>query len=448
MSTGRGCAVGAADLPVWVCSECGGENAHAEQAVAERDELLAVAREDIANLERELRVKRAQIARMRAEQDGALQNHPHYAAGQRVLQHWKKTCAPKARELGGKRLDVVLARLNGGYTEADLKRAVDGYGMRPYVVNGKRAAAGARDDWWADAELIFRDAKHVDAGLRIADHADDLQSALTAPAAVLSDPAPNEPEGDLGRIGTRALAYVKLGWHVFPCRPDAKEPATPHGLEDAKCSEAAVRGAWGKYPNLNVAVRTGAESGFVVLDIDGETGADSLRYLERQHGDLPLTASVVTPSGGSHYYFQHPGVELRNTVSILAPGIDTRGDGGYVLAPGSVVNGRPYEVDESAPIAPMPAWLLRALTEHQAAAGRGKSPEERAKLIGEGAGEGSRNQRLASHVGWLLHHHELEVARAMAHAWNEARLKPPLTAREVDQTVDSIGRSDARKRAA
>jgi hypothetical protein len=203
-------------------------------------------------------------------------------------------------------------------------------------------------------------------------------------------------------MGTAGLGYVRRGWHVFPCRVDEKEPATPRGFKDAKCSEATVRAVWGKNPDLNVAVRTGEASGLVALDVDGDHGADSLRALERKYGDLPKTYSVTTQSGGTHYYFQHPGGTLRNTAGTLAPGLDTRGDGGYVLAAGSVVNGRPYVVDEDVEVAPMPGWLLdllRALSDPKQSpastgdSSRGHQDQDQDQYPHKGRGEASERAK-------------------------------------------------------
>ena len=101
---------------------------------------------------------------------------------------------------------------------------------------------------------------------------------------------------------------------------------------------------------------TGAASGIWVLDIDVKpdaNGAAELAKLEQIHGRLPKTLIVSTPSGGTHYYFQHTeGIGNRGRVE---PGIDVRGQGGYVIwwfAAGHEC------LDHTAP-APWPAWLSR-----------------------------------------------------------------------------------------
>lgn len=158
-----------------------------------------------------------------------------------------------------------------------------------------------------------------------------------------------------------ALLYVDLGWHVFPCKPDDKRPLTPHGFKDATTDPARIREWFAQWPDANLAAATGAASGFVALDVDKKDGApgfESLHALEQEHGALPATMASQTPSGGKHFLFAHPGRVVKNSASLLAPGIDIRGDGGYVVTPPSLVNGKRYMWTREVAIAPLPAWLL------------------------------------------------------------------------------------------
>lgn len=151
-----------------------------------------------------------------------------------------------------------------------------------------------------------------------------------------------------------ALAYAAKGWHVFPCfepgaadpslcacgrdcgKNKAKHPRTKNGLLDATTDADKIRAWWEKWPRANVAVRTGKESGIIVLDVDGELGRQSIKGL-----NLPVTATVLT-GRGFHYYFKHPGGHV-TTKTGLFPGVDIRGDGGYVLAPPSRhISGKKY----------------------------------------------------------------------------------------------------------
>jgi hypothetical protein len=152
-------------------------------------------------------------------------------------------------------------------------------------------------------------------------------------------------------MGPAAIAYARRGWRVFPiwpirngrcacgsaCGRDAgKHPIgrlVPHGVHDATTEEACITRWWTEVPDANIGIATGAVSGLVVLDVDGEDGEASLAALEREHGPLPLTPTVLTGKG-RHLYFTHPGVPVPNRVRV-APGLDVRGDAGYVVAPPS-----------------------------------------------------------------------------------------------------------------
>lgn len=164
-----------------------------------------------------------------------------------------------------------------------------------------------------------------------------------------------------------ALGYAAAGWAVFPCQPRAKTPITRNGFKDASHAAVQVRAWWTKDPTANVGIATGTPSGFFVVDIDvsdGKPGRESLATLEREHGPLPTTQRARTGSGGEHLLFSMPdGLRMRSTTGALGTGIDTRGNGGYVVAAPSVhPSGKVYEWLNEAPIAAPPAWLVDLLT--------------------------------------------------------------------------------------
>jgi hypothetical protein len=157
-----------------------------------------------------------------------------------------------------------------------------------------------------------------------------------------------------------ALRLRARGVRLFPANPRNKRPMQEgHGFKDATLDERTIRGWFsGENPPM-IAMPTGASTGLVVLDADPPLGPESILDLERKHGRLPRTASATTPSGGSHYYFRHPGHEVPCSAGRIAPGLDLRADGGYVVLPPSRRDdGRRYTVDVAAPPAPMPGWLL------------------------------------------------------------------------------------------
>lgn len=159
-----------------------------------------------------------------------------------------------------------------------------------------------------------------------------------------------------------AKTYAAQGWHVFPLAERSKLPACQHGFKDATTDAAQIDALWNGRDNLNIGIATGALSGFFVLDIDGERGAASLAELEAKHGKLPDTLTSTTGKG-RHYLFQYvPGI--KSSASKIAPGIDTRSDGGYIVAPPSIhPNGAEYQfVNPLEDIAAAPQWLIDLLT--------------------------------------------------------------------------------------
>jgi hypothetical protein len=151
-----------------------------------------------------------------------------------------------------------------------------------------------------------------------------------------------------------ALALAAQGFPVFPCGRN-KRPSIPggRGFHDATTDADQIRSLFGRSGEL-VGCPTGAITGFDVLDFDYEHGA--AQWEQENLYRLPQTRIHRTQSGGRHYLFRHaPGV--RNTASKIAPGIDIRGEGGYVILPPSVG----YEVINDADLAEWPDWLLELI---------------------------------------------------------------------------------------
>ncbi len=154
---------------------------------------------------------------------------------------------------------------------------------------------------------------------------------------------------------------------VFPCDPGGKRPLTPSGFWDATTDDHRVRAWWGRWPAANVGVPTGRRSGLLVLDVDQRGGGpQSLAALEREHGPLPKTATGRTGGGGVHLFFRYPsGREVRNSAGVLGPGLDVRGEGGYVVVPPSRTRGA-YGWADRSPLADA-SWLLERLAEGEEA---------------------------------------------------------------------------------
>jgi Bifunctional DNA primase/polymerase, N-terminal/Primase C terminal 1 (PriCT-1) len=252
-------------------------------------------------------------------------------------------------------------------------------------------------------------------------------------------------------LGT-ALALAGKGLAVFPCMVRDKRPATPDGLKSATRDVSLIRHWWGLQPNYNVAVACGVVSGIFVIDVDGLDAELELRKLEKDHGELPPTVEVVTPRPGRHIYFRHPGVSVRNSASRIAPGVDTRGDGGYVLCPPSVhPSGKAYawSVDSASAFAAAPQWLLERMAERTNGNGaaRPTPPSEWRALMADGVPEGQRDSTLARITGYLLRHHIDPVfAAGFVEIFNTARCLPPLPEKDVARIVNSIAGKELKRR--
>jgi len=148
-----------------------------------------------------------------------------------------------------------------------------------------------------------------------------------------------------GQLLEAALAYARLGYPVFPCAPGGKTPITKHGCKDATTDEKQVEAWWRQTPNANIGLGT---TGLLVIDVDGAENpwlADEPEKARTFAG----TALSLTPRGGRHHVFrQPPGRSWGNTLGKLAPKVDTRGNGGYIVAPPSVVDGKSYRWAEGA----------------------------------------------------------------------------------------------------
>jgi len=243
-----------------------------------------------------------------------------------------------------------------------------------------------------------------------------------------------------------ALRYAEQGYLVFPCRPGSKLPAVAHGHNDATADPVQIEQWWRRWPRANIGLNCAS---LLVVDVDPDglswPGDDDKRLAIKNTG-CPLQR---TPRGGYHLVYSVPdGHHWRCSAGLLAPGVDTRTGGGYILAAPSIVKGACYKwirppVHKSE-LPPPPAWLveaLDALEQRRQCSSASDGQQTGQQLDGGILVEGMRNAGLASLAGRLrrsgLAQRELEAALLEA---NQLRCRPPLPEREVLVVARSIGR--------
>ncbi len=186
-------------------------------------------------------------------------------------------------------------------------------------------------------------------------------------------------------------------WHIFPVRPNSKHPYKDFSWpvqatnDPGFLAEVAATGIWpnrdpfsgGEAPkqwNINGCnwARATGEDGHVIVDLDIkrdpqtgeviENGIETWKKIIAFYGDPGKTLTIKTPGKGTrdepdqglHIAFKG---EAGSTQRKIGPGVDIKSSGGYVLIPGSTINGRKYEVAVDAPIITLPSWLADKLSE-------------------------------------------------------------------------------------
>lgn len=233
-----------------------------------------------------------------------------------------------------------------------------------------------------------------------------------------------------------ALTYAGMGFRVLPLVPGRKTPATSHGCKDATQDTSIIEKWWVQNPNYNIGLATG--DGLFVIDIDideeqGTNGEKALSEYEMERGKLPKTVESRTPRGGRHLFFK-TGTNIKCSTSIYH-GIDIRGDGGYVVASPSVVNGKKYQWTNA------PGIVEIAEADSNVFTFINPIPEDSNKKsvpfqMPEEIIEGNRTNMLVRMVGSLQAKGlSDEAIRAAVSAENETRCNPPLTDKELETTV-------------
>ncbi len=234
-----------------------------------------------------------------------------------------------------------------------------------------------------------------------------------------------------------AIQFAKSGNRVLPLRE--KKPRgdlAPRGVHSASSDIEQVTKWWTSAPDADIGIATGA--GLLVVDIDPRNGgSESVALLEKDIGSIPVTRRVRTGGGGEHIYLKvPPGVVVRCRSNIY-PGIDIKGDGGYVVAPPSIhETGECYEWMNAFPIADAPKALLSLISEAPRHIGTSSMSLEQSEVR-----EGGRNCYLASMAGTIRNRGVgRETLEKVLLAVNKDICVPPLPEHEVRTIAASIAR--------
>lgn len=236
-----------------------------------------------------------------------------------------------------------------------------------------------------------------------------------------------------------ATKLAKMGFKVFPLRENDKRPlfkgsAQTQGTTDLN----QVRDIWTQNPNANIGIATG--DSLTVIDVDtitahGVDGENSMLEYQVDNGFINETLEVTTPTGGKHYYYLTDN-EYSNKASIL-PGVDVRGLGGYVVGPGSTINGTLYEAKQLTKPQRANSEVLKLL----GACKKRETSTDPFKALEKGYSEtlipqGSRTDYLIKQCAQLCDGTKtLETMKRMIQVVNETNLETPLTDRELETEV-------------
>ena len=275
----------------------------------------------------------------------------------------------------------------------------------------------------------------------------------------------------MNNVVSTALSYVSEGLAVFPvqginsngrclcrageaCENPGKHPSVEGGCNSATIDPKLVEQWFTQRKNPNIGIATGSKWGYFALDVDVKSdGPANLATIEAERGTLPETVEEITGGGGRHKFFRTKGKPVQNSTSKIAPGIDIRGDGGYVVvAPSLHASGRQYEwVKGHAPgeieMAEAPEWLMELVQGGHSGASSplpGKRSQTMVSELADGRiPEGTRNDSLFKSGCRLrrLGCDEQEILEALQ-AINLAQCSPPLEEGDIEKIAASIARYD------
>lgn len=166
-------------------------------------------------------------------------------------------------------------------------------------------------------------------------------------------------------IVDHAVVLAEQGHKVFPIVPQGKKPKIEDFENNASVDILTISKWWNSWPNANIGIATGLVNNVFVVDLDGEDAIAWYASLGIPDGAIVATPRIGKEGRGFHHYYAIDGdIEIKTSRSEIYPNVDIRGEGGYVVAPGSVMAGKMYRGDLSN-IPDAPPELLELLPRRQ-----------------------------------------------------------------------------------
>jgi hypothetical protein len=251
-----------------------------------------------------------------------------------------------------------------------------------------------------------------------------------------------------------ALNLAARGFYIFPITSGKKSPPALKNWQGEATRDADIINLWWDLADYNVGISTtkfGDSQALVVVDVDNKgdkNGEGSLIQLEFEGNEFPPTFEQLTAGGGRHLIYVHS-QPLRQGVDVLGRGLDIRSKGGYIVGPGSVVEGNLYRTTAAGCPAPVPAWIADRLgvrvdvdrvdcelpntVDSDRAGDRARNYLTGAPLAVEGSGGDQTTYKVAARLK-DLGCGQVQAEELMLAHWND-RCSPPWEPRELQEKV-------------